>query len=767
MNRTPSGTLPILLLLAAVATPLAAQQPDPVAARTRHGVFEDELGRITADGVDWRAEFARGATLEVPAILSAATTPRLELQFVGAGRSGGWLPADAAAQASRLGERVQYVHGGVVERYQVGATGFEQSFVFASKPAGHGDLVVQIGVGGNVTAPAAALRQQALEFSCDGARRIRYGEAVAFDRGGNRTPVATRYDGLGRIELVVPAAFVDGARYPLVVDPAVGPVLNPGGPSWNDTSPDVAYDLVNDTYMVVWERIFSSTNRQIRGELIDGDGVTQSGLIQVTTSGVNRTPSVAMCNSLNQPAFLVVWEGGGVIRGRMFHGNSGAALAAAFSISAPFGGEVDRRPDVSGPGDGAMMVVWDRQAAGQADPSEIKFRDLYWPQPAFPQTFSSGVERTLYVASFASGYARAPRIAESDVDVMVVGETWHANRVVFERFYNSPAPGDVDVFTVAFRVRQSPSALVGLDPPSVVTANGAVGPDEVTPSIGVIASSRTSSDVQYCIAWEDERDVWARMYDLAGTLLQPISVRATSNFEGVPAVGAGACEFTVGYMEIIPPAEFEVDVRAARVLRDGTVAITDRLVDQPGGPFQGALRAASRPIQSVANQTETNTTMLAWFGMTGPSGGINDIRARLFEPVVANESPFGVACPGPLGELPQIGTLNGPAIPGNNKLRITVDNAPTNSLAFLVVSDQLTTTPIPGAPGCSLYAGLPLLDAFPAVVNNSGFGSVILPIPCSVPSGVTLAFQWGVFTPGWNNFGWIVSDDLDISWSHF
>jgi hypothetical protein len=44
---------------------------------------------------------------------------------------------------------------------------------------------------------------------------------------------------------------------------------------------------------------------------------------------------------------------------------------------------------------------------------------------------------------------------------------------------------------------------------------------------------------------------------------------------------------------------------------------------------------------------------------------------------------------------------------------------------------------------------------------------VILPIPCSVPCGVTLAFQWGVFTPGWNNFGWIVSDDLDISWSHF
>jgi hypothetical protein len=136
---------------------------------------------------------------------------------------------------------------------------------------------------------------------------------------------------------------------------------------------------------------------------------------------------------------------------------------------------------------------------------------------------------------------------------------------------------------------------------------------------------------------------------------------------------------------------------------------------------------------------------------------------RVGDPV---SGPFGFACAGPLGELPAIGTAGGEAFPGNDDFDFTVSTAPAFSLAVLLISDQFTTTPLPGAPGCNLYAGLPFLTLLATVTDGAGFGSVDLPIPCGIPNGAALAFQWGVYTPGHNAFGWIVSNDLDISWSH-
>ena len=46
-----------------------------------------------------------------------------------------------------------------------------------------------------------------------------------------------------------------------------------------------------------------------------------------------------------------------------------------------------------------------------------------------------------------------------------------------------------------------------------------------------------------------------------------------------------------------------------------------------------------------------------------------------------------------------------------------------------------------------------------------GEGSVAIPIPVTTPPSVLLGFQWGVYTPGYNPFGWIASNDLDIAWN--
>lgn len=65
-----------------------------------------------------------------------------------------------------------------------------------------------LGIAASSTALRAPVRraaQQTLEFDVDGLPAVHYGEAVAFSRSNDssRVPVKTRYDGEGRIELIV------------------------------------------------------------------------------------------------------------------------------------------------------------------------------------------------------------------------------------------------------------------------------------------------------------------------------------------------------------------------------------------------------------------------------------------------------------------------------------------------------------------------------------------------------------------------------------
>ncbi len=622
--------------------------------------------------------------------------------------------------------------------------------------------MLALAVAGNVAAAPAPLGHQALQFRHGDAPAIRYGEAFAFDRGGAPIEVATRYDGEGLLELVVPAAFVDGANYPIVVDPAVGPVFNPGGPTWNDSQPDVAYDLDRDRYIVVWQRAFTSTTG-IRGEIFDGSGSSTTGVLAITpaaAAGIGN-PAVAFSKCLTSNAFLVVWESPTGIRGRFCDSLSGGFPASDFAISSPAAGEVDARPDVAGPGNPLMTVAWNRKAAAAPEPRQIMLRDLRWQFPAIPTSVIAGPERVLY--GFANGYVRSVRLAPSDARLSIGGQNWFANRIVWERWLPSPAPGNFHVETASFRFLPNPSTLVVVD--SLDAVEFFPGNDVNCDIASRADLHQDGSDMRFCIAWEQDGDIRARMYDLDGPAGAAFDVRATSNFEGSPAVGAGFCEFTVAYVEIVPPNQFDADVRAARVLLDGTVATDHRLIDAPSAP-QDELAVASRPIHTSLEK-RTNTTLITWKAQTGPAGGaINDVRARFFEPVLPGVFPYGVACPGPLGELAAIGTSGGAPIPGNDGFRVTIGGAPANSIAALIASNVFTTTPIPGAPGCSLYAGLPFLDVLPVVTNGAGAGSVAIPIPCSVPNATALAFQWAIYTPGTNAFGWVVSDDVDIIWSH-
>ena len=692
-------------------------------------------------------------------------SPRLQLCYVGNRRAGHVDRIHDRRTPEWSADTARIRHDHVVETYRLTAHGFEQSFQVAQRPAGHGDWIFAIAIDGNVTADARPARHAAIEFSQDGHRAVRYGEAIAFDRSGQRVDVQTAYDGAGNLQLIVPAAFVDSASYPIVIDPVVTPVFIPSDTFFDDSQAAVAQDLTTDTYMVAWRRTFSTGGAGIYAKLFTATGTFASSVVAVVVGGNDiANPAVVTCTVFSPNAFLVVFEQNNRIRGRLMSTTLGTTLAPAFDISAPAFGQRDRRPAVSGPGTGTMMVAWDRTANGATEPSEIVLNHVFWLNANQPQNVSLGNEQIL--ENVTSGNVKDVRLAASDVRTVVGGLTWYANRAVWSRFYSSPAPGDSDIRTASFRIRP-PASFAIIDPVGGVPSGANVGPDEILPDIGGRASLHSSDgDIQYLIAWEDEGDVLAHMMDLDGVTGSLITIQDDPSYQGQPAVGAGYCEFSVGYLEIIPPAEFDAEIRAARVLLDGTVAVTDRLVDDPGTQAQLGLRASSRQIHTVS-EDRTNRVLFAWTGLTGPASGINDIRAAYFEPVDANESPFGSPCPGPLGELPLISTAYGPAHAGNDDFEFRVTDAPATSLAVLVISSQLTTMPIPGAPGCSLYAGLPVLMILPTVTNAAGVGAVVLPIPCSIPSGAVLAFQWGVYSPNANAFGWIVSDDLDISWSHF
>ena len=740
-----------LVLAAIAAAPLAAQ------SLGGHVAYTDQLGVVRADSNVYRAAFTRaGASIAVPALGDDAAQPRLELRFVAARRGGVQLVGGQAVMPKQDGERVDFDRGAIVERYLISNSGFEQRFRIAERPAGHGDLRLVMRVAGNVTATAVVPEHRAIAFRHDDVDVIRYGEARVLDRGGHQQPIATGYDGHGRLELIVPASFLDQAVYPVTVDPAVGPIVNPGGPSFDDTNPDVVFAPVyGDQYFVVWQREFSPTNIVLRAQRFDRDGNATSATLPITSGGKSTNPA-AVVN--RQHRVLVVFEANDRIEGLWVDLYTNQT-ENPFVCSQPAAGERDRRPAVSSLGQGTpFQIAWDRTLAGATDPQEIVTRHWY---PAFFGIVQPGPEVVLESAPAWSGHVRNVRLPATSWSEIIVAHHFDVHcRAVWDRFYLTPAPGDFDVRTCSFTNRDSStyaSNSFTLDqPPIVVSSN--IGTDELAPAIGAQYSAAIPGVMNYCVAWQASGDVRAQMFEQSGAAGTAFDVRVTTDFEGMPAVGAGRCEFTIAYGQVAP-SSFDVDIRAARVLADGTVTVSDRPVDVGAGAVQSHIRICSNDTVT----TTTNSAFVAWTGKTGPAGSaVNDVRGRVFEPVDALHTWFGSACAGPAGELPHI-YADRKAVPGS-LVRIWANDAPPLSVGVLVCSNQLVSLPIPGAPGCSAYVGTPfvvtLAQAFDA--NGDGYRQVF--IPCSIPVPITLAFQWAFLTPGHNALGLITSDDMDITW---
>jgi hypothetical protein len=321
-------------LWAGAAIVIAQEQivPAPASESTSAASIRQGAGLSLVDGDqllgvgwDYNAWFGPQGMAFTPALGERAPHD-LPLAFatVAVGRGDERGPV-ADAVRSHAERTVSYTRGGMVETYEVRHDGVKQNFVFHTLPTGRGDLVVR----GQVTSElqAGPITDAGITWSLPGIGGVHIGNVLGIDAAG-RQVAGSMSLGADGLEFRLPAAFVDAAVLPLVLDPPFGTSVTIGGNN-DDFAPDLAWDASNACYLAVWARSLSATNMDIRGQRLDSDGVAIGSTISIENNAATFAlrPKVANINGEN--AFVVVYSYGGDVFAKGVSASSGALTAEA------------------------------------------------------------------------------------------------------------------------------------------------------------------------------------------------------------------------------------------------------------------------------------------------------------------------------------------------------------------------------------------------------------------------------------------------------
>jgi hypothetical protein len=294
--------LPLVAVLALVAALLALQVegltprllPRDVAPAPRAA----EPGVLETRNPAYRARFDAAGFSFRPA---GATAPlRVDLSAVTVGGQAVDLDLGRWAADGSVYERP--VATSLTERVTARDGEVEWDVVVARALPGSGDLVVRGDLSG--TAGDALVKEGAMLVPLTGGSVTEIGEVVVKDAVGavlhRALPTVTG----DTIELIVPAAALDGARYPVVVDPTVGApkTLATNG---NRFEPAIAYSGGTDaTHLVVWQELVAG-KWDIYGAVISDNGVGSTHPKRLSTGTESEfRPDVAW----NGSNYLVVFE---------------------------------------------------------------------------------------------------------------------------------------------------------------------------------------------------------------------------------------------------------------------------------------------------------------------------------------------------------------------------------------------------------------------------------------------------------------------------
>lgn len=110
------------------------------------------------------------------------------------------------------GARVEIARPALIEWYVNSSAGLEQGFTLKERPAGDGELVLEL----TVSHAQASLREDRVLLTAASGRRLNYGKLVVLDAAGKRVPARFEVPEASTIRLVTTDA---SAKYPLTIDP--------------------------------------------------------------------------------------------------------------------------------------------------------------------------------------------------------------------------------------------------------------------------------------------------------------------------------------------------------------------------------------------------------------------------------------------------------------------------------------------------------------------------------------------------------------------
>lgn len=248
--------------------------PRDVAARVTLGEERSPVPRAGTRPLELALD-ERGATI----------TPRLPTR---AGHGAAALRL-ATAHVTRAGAAVRGE-----ERTEARGADLEQSWRFAERPVGDGDLVVRIAATGERYVGATA---GGLHFRDDASGvGVRYGHGRFVDRDGVGTDVPARWLD-GAIELRVPASTLAQARWPAVLDPTISAEFAVDKPVAGPTpfgASGAAVAWGGTEALVVWQQSPSAPGASdLVGARVASDGTLLDPVgIRVASPGAND-PSIA------------------------------------------------------------------------------------------------------------------------------------------------------------------------------------------------------------------------------------------------------------------------------------------------------------------------------------------------------------------------------------------------------------------------------------------------------------------------------------------
>ena len=526
MTRSRLAILSMAAATSFVGAP-HAQDPRPaLPADSVRGFMESAVvdfvdGELWATQARWKAQFAADAVHFTPTL--GAGAPRslpvsLRMAGIERGSTSVLSAADAAVpiEPTLHDDSVRYARTpDILETYDVADGGVELSVVFQRPLPGTGDLVVRMRLDTELTAAAGSYERELILRDGE-APIVGIGQVVGIDALGRRGAGELRWDG-EQLELVLPGAFVDTARYPLVLDPFIGSRATLDAGAGNDTAPDVAYDVTNDVYLVVWNHAVSSTDNDNYAQRIQPDGTPVGSRIPFDVGSPN-VHSPRVCNLNLSNAFFAVEVVESTQAGLTVRGVYGRAIRASDGLAGPFltivqpvynpsapGNDIEGfDPDVCGERtltrDGCL-VIWRQYGAAPG---------IYGVDITVPANLASSIAGTprRYMSAAFADLAR-PAICNSFGDSFRAMVAWHHNTtgiryVVVDRFGNALTPisgvgaadptatnpavdGDGNVFLLAYRRNEPGCSCTGIQVGSLEYVNGTVRgfgfPIDVSPSV--------------------------------------------------------------------------------------------------------------------------------------------------------------------------------------------------------------------------------------------------------------------------------------------